>query len=67
MQSLKELINDATEELNIRLIEMDKYAIEDDLQGIIHEVAECLLPVYTHEILSLALENPRLAVSEPEN
>lgn len=33
---------------------------------IIHEVADSRIPIYTKDVLELALSNLRLAISEPE-
>lgn len=63
MDTLDDLIKDAIAELKERLSD-DSNQDENDL---IFEIADSSVPVYNYDILSLALDDLDLALSEPEN
>ena len=58
--SLRDLIKDAIEDLEDRVEDWD------DVDDIIHEIADMYVPVYTYDLLQLACENLDLATLEPE-
>ena len=65
MTTLHELRAHARENLD-EALEEGLTGYYDDLGDTISELADGLVPVYTHDLMSLAAENIRLASDEPE-
>lgn len=72
MNAYNQLIKDAKEELkeridlNLKENELDDIEDLGDINDDIHEVADSHVPIYTRDILEVALGNIELASYEPE-
>ena len=65
MTTLHELRGYARENLD-EALEEGPTGFYDDLGDTIHELADNLVPIYTHDLMSLAAENISLATDTPE-
>ena len=65
-RQLQEIQKDAREELRDRWANYSEEFCQGEPHDVIHEIADSSVPVYTHDLMTLAAENNSLAVDEPE-
>ena len=66
MTSLDDVILGACEELKEQVITRERLANGEDLGDIIHEVADSWVPIYSHDLLSVAMSSLWLTSEEAE-
>lgn len=65
--TLDELIRDAKEDLRDWALDNPHMVESGNDDGQIHEIADSFVPVYTHDLLSLFIDDTSLAYETPES